>query len=159
MMKSILKAALLIVGFVVLLLLAMALSPLWHRPPQPTTRAVRAEDLAGTYHYPLKLDLGQVALHLKPDGMFTQVLTPKNGQPGFRVEGRWDVVGAKLILDGLWASNSPISPGQRSLPLASLGHTGVYWWRIIDSYASKESFQLFGGDTGPEEEDLILDRS
>jgi len=158
-MKSILKAALLVVGFIVLLLLVMALSPLWDRPPEPTTRTVRAEDLAGTYHYPLKLEIGQAILHLKQEGTFTQVLTPTNGQPSFTVDGRWDVVGAKLILDGLWSSNFSISTDQLSQPLETLGQKKVYWWRIIDSYANKKSFQLFGGDTGPEEDNLILDRN
>ncbi len=128
------------------------------RPPSATQRTATRADLTGTYHYPLQLGLGQVTLVLKADKTFTQVVTPAKGQAPFTVEGEWYIEGGRMMLNKVWETPWPMPKNELSQPLESLGRRGLSYWMILDSTSRKGGFQLLGGDSGPPEAELVLDR-
>lgn len=159
-MRPIAKVALAaagIAGFLILLVAIlvglMILEPLWDRPPDPTVRKVEVADLVGAYHCQTEHASGQFDLVLKADGTFVQTVTFNHGQPGFTVEGRWQImrwgVAYKSVrLDKAWDFRNGLDSEQVRQPSTELGLTGMMSLNVIDSYDHQNGFALYGGGSG-----------
>ena len=104
-------------------------------PPSPTSRAVTAADLTGSWSYlPIDCD-AKVTLVLAADQTFQQTVTLPDET--LTQTGKWEIDGSDLDLEGVLMEFRGWKAEGES-------------WRIIDRDESPTGFSILGGSVDPD---------